>query len=375
MYMVRMLLFSFALIIAARPDLDNPGCYRNGWDILRGILEGLSLILFLFKAYDEISEFLQYRMSYLRDFYNYFQISAIVLPFTIIPFRAATTWCASTGVGYCALPEGNVTDINQPCIVASHVQWIFASFAYLANAALILEYLSLFKITGVYVRILLKIVKSDIVKFTILYIVFLFFFVGAFYFALRAGVTILSDGRLVSDVNLFSLETLYPWHVLFTGLRILVESGSIIEGYFATDDTTGVYIGYQWFSILMYLLFLFTVIVVLLNLLIAQMSDSYTKVQEDVEGTFAMARARIVAHLQKIPFIILKKSYRKKYYQKYIWIDAPKVASEKSKEEEAAAKLCSLSERVDKLTRLTEELAEELLKEKRASYTRRWRRS
>jgi hypothetical protein len=77
MYMVRMLLFSFALIIAARPDLDNPGCYRNGWDILRGILEGLSLILFLFKAYDEISEFLQYRMSYLRDFYNYFQISAI----------------------------------------------------------------------------------------------------------------------------------------------------------------------------------------------------------------------------------------------------------------------------------------------------------
>ena len=49
----------------------------------------------------------------------------------------------------------------------------------------------------------------------------------------------------------------------------------------------------------MYLLFLFIVIVILLNLLIAQMSDSYTKVQEDVEGTFAMARARVVARLQK----------------------------------------------------------------------------
>ena len=49
----------------------------------------------------------------------------------------------------------------------------------------------------------------------------------------------------------------------------------------------------------MYLAFLFSVIVVLLNLLIAQMSDTYTKVQEDVEGTFAIARARIISRLQK----------------------------------------------------------------------------
>ena len=45
------------------------------------------------------------------------------------------------------------------------------------------------------------------------------------------------------------------------------------------------------------------VIIVLLNLLIAQMSDTYTKVQEDVEGTFAVARARIIARLQKGKFL------------------------------------------------------------------------
>ena len=55
----------------------------------------------------------------------------------------------------------------------------------------------------------------------------------------------------------------------------------------------------RWFSIVLYLTFLFAVIVVLLNLLIAQMSDTYAKVQEDVEGTFAIARARIIARLQK----------------------------------------------------------------------------
>ena len=49
----------------------------------------------------------------------------------------------------------------------------------------------------------------------------------------------------------------------------------------------------------MYLAFLFAVIVVLLNLLIAQMSDTYEKIQKDVEGTFAIARARIISRLQK----------------------------------------------------------------------------
>ncbi len=79
------------------------------------------------------------------------QLLAVTLPFLIIPFRAATTWCASTGVGYCAEPtilpnSTNITlDINQACITASHVQWIFASLAYMANAVLVIEYLALFR--------------------------------------------------------------------------------------------------------------------------------------------------------------------------------------------------------------------------------------
>ena len=63
-------------------------------------------------------------------------------------------------------------------------------------------------LTGIYIRILLKILKSDMLKFGILYCVFLFIFVGSFYFGLRAGVTIKEEGELVTDANLFSLETL-----------------------------------------------------------------------------------------------------------------------------------------------------------------------
>ena len=49
----------------------------------------------------------------------------------------------------------------------------------------------------------------------------------------------------------------------------------------------------------MYLAFLIGVIVVLLNVLIAQMSNTYNEIQKNVEGIFAIARARIISRLQK----------------------------------------------------------------------------
>ena len=44
------------------------------------------------------------------------------------------------------------------------------------------------------------------------------------------------------------------------------------------------------------------VIVVLLNLLIAQMSNTYATIQDEAEGTYAVARARILARLEKSRF-------------------------------------------------------------------------
>ena len=79
------------------------------------------------------------------------QLLAVILPFLIIPFRAVTTWCASTGDGYCVEPtllpnSTNVSlDINLACITASHIQWIIASLAYMANAILVMEFLALFR--------------------------------------------------------------------------------------------------------------------------------------------------------------------------------------------------------------------------------------
>ena len=96
--------------------------------------------------------FCSFPKEYFKDYYNYMQLLAVILPFLITPFRAATTWCASTGVGYCAEPTllpnstyNYTLDINQACITASSIQWIVASLAYLANAILVIEFLALFR--------------------------------------------------------------------------------------------------------------------------------------------------------------------------------------------------------------------------------------
>ena len=63
--------------------------------------------------------------------------------------------------------------------------------------------------TGVYVRILLRIIVSEMIKFTVIITVVLYIFVGSFYLALRAGVVVnVSTGAITSDLELFSLQTL-----------------------------------------------------------------------------------------------------------------------------------------------------------------------
>ena len=63
-YAVRMMLFGVALLIAARPDLDNPGCYRDGWDYFRAICEVITILLFLFKIGREVGKIIRLVAKY-----------------------------------------------------------------------------------------------------------------------------------------------------------------------------------------------------------------------------------------------------------------------------------------------------------------------
>ena len=78
-----MLFFGLALLIAARPDLDNPGCYRDGWDYFRAICEAISLVFFLFNLVSEIHEMIRYVYEY---------VVAIVSTFHCSAWYSASAW-------------------------------------------------------------------------------------------------------------------------------------------------------------------------------------------------------------------------------------------------------------------------------------------
>ena len=66
-----------------------------------------------------------------------------------------------------------------------------------------------FRTTGVYLLIVRRIIVKDMLKFAIIFLITLYIFVGSFYLALRAGVTVnMSTGDIASDVERFSLQTL-----------------------------------------------------------------------------------------------------------------------------------------------------------------------
>lgn len=63
--------------------------------------------------------------------------------------------------------------------------------------------------TGVYLMIIRRIIVEDMIKFTVIFIIALYIFVGSFYLALRAGVIVnMSTGDITSDLEVFRLQTL-----------------------------------------------------------------------------------------------------------------------------------------------------------------------
>ena len=76
----------------------------------------------------------------------------------------------------------------------------------------------------------------------------------------------------------------------------------------------------RWFSIVMYLAFLIAVIVVLLNVLIAQMSNSYSEIQQDVDSEFTIARARIIAKALKANTFYFKVKNWYYRFSFHVWV-------------------------------------------------------
>ena len=97
--------------------------------------------------------------------------------------------------------------------------------------------------------------------------------------------------------------------MFFTTLRVMIESEDVIKKYFGPNGygydciiiatmQCLLFHCHRWLSVIIYTVFLFLVITVLLNLLIAQMSDTYTNVQSDAQRSLFINRAWIVARAE-----------------------------------------------------------------------------
>ena len=86
-YAVKMLFFGLALLIAARPGLDNPGCYRDGWDLFRGICEGMAVTIFLEELFLGLMGLLWYAAA-----------SGICSIYSCMPYMCGVSICTYTSV-------------------------------------------------------------------------------------------------------------------------------------------------------------------------------------------------------------------------------------------------------------------------------------
>ncbi|XP_022806760.1 uncharacterized protein LOC111343834 [Stylophora pistillata] len=139
---------------------------------------------------------------------------------------------------------------------SSKAQWTVASLAIMFNFLRIFKFSSVTRTTGLYTKTLAKIIQQDLTRFMAVFVVVFLPFCGALFISLRcSGQNLLFSG--LGDVFL-------------SGFRVLSEQRPIAEDYS----------NFNWLSILLMLAYMGTVIVVLLNILIAQMSTTYIQAKK-----------------------------------------------------------------------------------------------
>ena len=163
-------------------------------------------------------------------------------------------------------------------------QWTFASFTLILFTLKLFKYTRIFPSLGAYVRSIIKIFKDDITQFGAIIIIILMAYFGGIHLAARQAIVnpgpavSLSTGESCGNQSFSSLfwldqertDTYDLRRPLLTGIIFLLDGGpgneeaSLLESNFL-------------FSLL-YIVFAFTIIVVMSNILIAQLSETYGEV-------------------------------------------------------------------------------------------------
>ncbi|XP_065178394.1 uncharacterized protein LOC135809062 isoform X2 [Sycon ciliatum] len=292
-FVLYVIAMSMALIFAG--GADDPNQYRSGLDIFRGVCEVLAILFCLYGLVEQVHNMYKYRSDYFEDLYNYADLASFFMLLVIIPLRYAD----------------------------SSSQWTVASFAYITTCLRFFKYTCAFREIGAYTQIMVQIVRFAILRFIVVFCIFLVTFSGSFYLALRGEedeMFSLKENRTLTISDLDKPEYYharsYP-EILLTGMRILIERGPILD-YYGKSSKLG------WLGIVLIVFFMFIVIVVLLSILVAQLTDTYRSVQSDAQKEVDLNRAYIAGEMEKNG--LLRKDLLARNYEPSINVRDPAVA-------------------------------------------------
>ncbi|XP_066015367.1 transient receptor potential cation channel subfamily V member 5-like [Pocillopora verrucosa] len=270
LYVIFLLCLSYSLLSAS--TTVDPTQYEGEADSLRRFCEIFTLIMVVFYICEEINQMRLEGKSYFTEWMTLFDWSGLLLILCIIPLR--------------------YTQIK--------AQWLLASLAFLFNFLRIFKFSCLTRTTGLYTKTLAKIILHDVTRSMAVFIVIFFSFCGA----LSLSLCYSDENQQFNDFG----------DVLLSGFRALSEQRPIAYDYS----------NFNWLSILLMMAYMGIVIVILLNILIAQMSTTYTQAKKVARLEYDVDRILQLTRMERFPFLNL----RVKYYKEGDWISEMKLAQD-----------------------------------------------
>ena len=189
-------------------------------------------------------------------------------------------------------------------ITTQPTQWIFATLTFLINGVRILKLIAVLPGIGPYTHVVYRITIEEVSLFSSLFFLTLCIFTGGYFVSLRTphSVAGFANTSLNTDTDRTSgVDDGVQW-VFLSGLRILLE-GNIYEGQYLYREL-------NWLAASLYLAFLFLVVVVYVNVFVAQLANSYGSVKNRAEKTFAWQRLDFITQVERT--MCCKKDYSTK---------------------------------------------------------------
>eukprot|EP00800_Vazella_pourtalesii_P002635 TRINITY_DN1257_c1_g1_i14.p1 TRINITY_DN1257_c1_g1~~TRINITY_DN1257_c1_g1_i14.p1 ORF type:complete len:744 (+),score=144.67 TRINITY_DN1257_c1_g1_i14:59-2290(+) len=286
-------LSSLFYILTAAVTKQNPLVYVVYADVFRGIFEGVVAIFWVVSLLLEIAEVVgetrhvyqrilansqdkssveienslgtiakEVATLYLREPYNYFDLLGLLLLFLILPLRIADT----------------------------NYQWIFASLAVIIHFLRFIKVLRLLPGFGTYVHTITLIIIKDVPKFAVVSGMIMLVASEAFFLALRAPYSANlppknSTLEQIMDGSEGMFNQFYWTFLLF--VRLLLQGENVLDGNYLFDSL-------NWLDAIIYLTTLTLVIVVLLNIFIAQVTDTYAAAKAKSQRIVSYYRLKFV---------------------------------------------------------------------------------